>query len=143
MNEFIKQISENAALLSVFLFTAAIFLCAFAWACVAFLRMHQIVSATNLTISRELSLIQHSLAAPNVALQPIHQESLSTVPGVSSPKQKQPEGEAYGYNDDEMAAAEAVRILRSQHKFEGGMTDDELEARFKDSKSKGFNEDEL
>lgn len=157
MAELMHQFSYNAASLSVFLFAAAIFLAAFGWACVQFMRMAQIAIATSVNLSRELTAIQQSLARgvigqPNGAAGipvsdpvsgQVFSEQPSSAPGVKGKKPKPTEGEFYAYDETLQADLETIRNLRKEKADDqGGLTDEELEAQIAAVQAAGFNENE-
>lgn len=158
MAELVHQFSYNAVSLSVFLFAAALFIAAFGWACVQFMRMAQIVIATNVSLSRELAAIQQSLArgvigqpngiAPVPVSEPvagqIFSEKPSSAPEGKKPKKtKPPEGEFYAYDESLQAELETIRNLRrDKENDQGGLSDEELDAQIAMVAAAGFNEDE-
>lgn len=138
--ELVSQIQTNYVSMSVLLIAASAFLLCFAGACVAVLRMIQLYIATNIAITRELSIIKNSMTAP---VQPGAQFSM---PPTAAAAARQPvtqpfsegEGEILSYDDSEMADQEAIRVLRAQRKAEGGMSDEEWQKEIERVNAAGF-----
>jgi hypothetical protein len=107
MNPVISQISENAVVLSVFLFAAAIFFAGLGWGAVAITRALQISIATNVTLARELSAIQTAIGKIPGGVK------ASGIPSIKTPPETQPtEGEFYPYDEELLYRQEQILELQ-------------------------------
>jgi hypothetical protein len=140
MSEFARQCGTNAAVLSIFLISAAVFLYAAASAAIAVTRMLQLYIATNLAITSELNAIKHLMTVPGT------QTSMNTTPAsVPSPSPvptqfmgNNQEGEIVEYNELEMFQQEEFRARQSARKAEGGMTDEDWQEQIEKEKRPDF-----
>jgi hypothetical protein len=122
-------------LIIVISLVASIFLCAAAWAAVAVTRMIQISISLDVTLARELSAIQQSLANRKTA-----QPAIPTPSSEPAPNQ---EGEFYAYDESLMSDLETIRKLRQERgSQQGGLTDEELQDQIASVKAAGFDENE-
>lgn len=153
MLELAQQYYMVAAVLSVLLLSTAVLLFAVGYSALAITRMLQMCIATNVTLARELSAIQQSLARggvnPTVPVsEPVGSSFPSAMPSSApaSPGGKKPrkqEGEWYAYDESMQSDLETIRKLRQEKgKDQGGLTDEELDSQIASVKAAGFDENE-
>lgn len=147
MSDLIIQISTNSVQLSLFLFFFALAMAGLAWAIVAFARLFQLQIATNVAITREISAIQHALAAPiqpGVPQAPAFVPSSEQSPDATPVKKgkikipKMPEGEIILPTDSDLADQETIRNMRTQSIVEQGMSDESLQQHIEELRQQGF-----
>jgi uncharacterized iron-regulated membrane protein len=145
MSDLIIQISNNSVQLSLFLFFFALAMAGLAWSIVAFARLFQLQIATNVAITREISAIQHALAAPiqpgvpqATAFVPSSEQSPAAAPVKRGKIPKMPEGEIILPTDSDLADQETIRNMRTQSIVEQGMSDESLQQHIEELRQQGF-----
>ena len=142
MDEAIRQVSENAIQVGVLLFAAAIFIAILGWAFVQFMRMAQIVIATNVALKRELNGVISKGSHGSVPVQGPRVPIDNPEPLYNS-DQASVGGECYAYDEELLADLEALRNLKKHSEREqGGLTDNELQEQIAAHRAAGYNEDE-
>jgi len=121
MNPILNQIVENVVPISIFLVAAGIFCAGAGWGLLAIIRMLQVAVATNITLSRELSAIQHVIGKIPGGTSP------AVVTGSPPKADKDNEGEFIPYDEELMARQE--ELLRNQQaaKERNGLSDAALQ----------------